>query len=64
MCGGENIELPFVKEDKEKIEIVYSCDEAVYHEDDEGIKIFYSEKGDVVRIIIPKDEDYYIITIP
>ena len=61
MCCGENITYPIVKEDEEKIEIIYSDKKPVSVEDDEGVKLYYSKDGEIVKIIVPKDEEHHII---
>ncbi|HIP43046.1 MAG TPA: hypothetical protein EYG91_03930 [Aquifex aeolicus] len=61
MCGGENITYPCVEEKKDKIIIVYSDKEIVDYENDDGILIFLAKDYDIVKIIIPKDNEHYII---
>ncbi len=63
MCCGENINLPYIIEEKDKTVIIYSNEKVSECEDDEGVKICYSKTGEVVKIVIPKDENYYIIDL-
>ncbi len=52
---------PRVIEEEDRIIIIYS-DEPIYsREDDDGILLFYSKDGDIVKIIIPKDDEHYLI---
>lgn len=50
-----------VIEEKDRIVVIYSEDEVAYKEEDDGVEIFYSRKGDVVKIIIKKDDKHHII---
>jgi len=61
VCGGKDITFPCVEEREDEIIIVYSDEEIYEREDDEGILLFYSRKGEIVKIIIPKDDEHYII---
>ncbi|MEJ5338652.1 MAG: hypothetical protein WHS43_03235 [Aquificaceae bacterium] len=54
-------DFPLVVEEAERILVIYSEEPAVHKEEDDGVEIFYSGKGDVVKIIIKKDEKHYII---
>ncbi len=54
-------DFPLVVEELEKIVVIYSEEPAVYKEENDGVEIFYSGKGDVVKIIINKDEKHHII---
>lgn len=54
-------DFPLVVEEAERIVVIYSEEPAVHREEDNGVEIFYSRKGDVVKIIINKDEKHYII---
>ena len=53
--------FPMVIEEKDRIVVIYSEDEVAYKEEDDGVEIFYSRKGDVVKIIIKKDDKHHII---
>ncbi|MCS6875944.1 MAG: hypothetical protein NZ526_04920 [Aquificaceae bacterium] len=55
------IETPIVVEEEERILVIYSNQTPYYSEQDDGVEIFYSKEGDVVKIIIRKDEKYHII---
>lgn len=52
---------PQVFEDDEKIVIIYSDESIVNVEEDDGVKLFYGKEGNIVKIIIKKDEKYNII---
>lgn len=54
-------DLPLVVEEANRIVVIYSEEPAVHKEEDNGVEIFYSIKGDVVKIVINKDEKHYII---
>jgi len=56
--------FPYVEEKEDKIIVVYSDEKVAYVEEDDGIQIFYSKSYDVVKIIIPKDEDHHIKHLP
>ncbi|GAB6066507.1 hypothetical protein JCM9492_16020 [Aquifex pyrophilus] len=61
MCGGENITYPCVEEKEDKIIVIYSDKEIAYEENDEGVLLYYSKDYDIVKIVIPKDDEHYII---
>ena len=52
---------PKVIEEKDKIIVIYSDEPIHSQEEDEGILLFYNRKGDIVKIIIPKDEEHHLI---
>lgn len=52
---------PKVIEEKDRIVVIYSDEPIHSKEEDEGIQIFYSRDGDVVKIIIPKDDEHHLI---
>ncbi|MCS7170843.1 MAG: hypothetical protein N3D14_03850 [Aquificaceae bacterium] len=54
-------EFPLLMEEEEKIVVIYSLEPSVHKEEDDGVEIFYSSRGDVVKIIIKKDEKHHII---
>ena len=54
-------DLPLVVDEDKRIMVIYSEEPAVHKEEDDGVEIFYSKKGDVVKIIIIKDEKHHII---
>ncbi|MCS6998034.1 MAG: hypothetical protein N2648_06485 [Aquificaceae bacterium] len=54
-------EFPLVLEEEERIVVIYSNEPSTHREEDDGVEIFYSRKGEVVKIIIKKDEKYHII---
>ncbi|WP_165438792.1 hypothetical protein [Aquifex aeolicus] len=56
--------FPYVEEKEDKIIVVYSNEKIAYVEEDDGVQIFYSKNYDVVKIIIPKDEEHHIIYLP
>jgi len=64
MCGGQDLNTyPRVIEEKDKIVILYSEKEPVEKEDEDGVCIYYSSGGEVVKIVIPKDDGYLIIDL-
>lgn len=54
-------DFPLVVEEEKRIVVIYSEEPAVYKEENNGVEIFYSKAGDVVKIIINKDEKHHII---
>ncbi|MEJ7554399.1 MAG: hypothetical protein WKI50_00500 [Aquificaceae bacterium] len=54
-------DFPFVVEEAERILVIYSKEPVVYKEEDDGVEIFYSKNGEVVKIIIKKDDKHHII---
>ncbi len=54
-------DFPFVVEEAERILVIYSKEPVVYKEEDDGVEIFYSKNGEVVKIIIKKDDKNHII---
>lgn len=52
---------PQVIEEGDKIIVIYSNEPIHSKEEDDGIIIFYSRQGDIVKIIIPKDEEHNLI---
>lgn len=54
-------DFPMVVEEEGRIVVIYSFDPIDYKEEDDGVEIYYSRKGDVVKIIIKKDEKHHII---
>ncbi|WPM31910.1 hypothetical protein IAE16_08805 [Hydrogenobacter sp. T-2] len=54
-------DFPQVVEEAERILVIYSNEPAVNKEEDNGVEIFYSKSGEVVKIIINKDDKHYII---
>ncbi len=63
MRSGKNLNFPKIIEEEDKTVIVYSNEYINKCEDEEGIKIYYSDQGDVVKIIIPRDENYCLINL-
>ena len=64
MCGCKDLkDYPKVIEEKDKTVIIYSDKEAVDEEKDEGLLIYYSSSGEVVKIVIPKDDEYITINL-
>ncbi len=62
MCCGENITYPIVQEDNRKIIIIYSDKEIVSSRDEgDGVFLYFSEDGEIVKIEILKDDNYHII---
>ncbi len=53
--------FPKVIEEEDRVIIIYSNEPIHSKEEDDGIIIFYSRDGDVVKIIIPKDDEHYLI---
>ncbi len=54
-------DLPLVVEEEKRIVVIYSEAPAVHREEDDGVEIYYSKEGDVVKIIINKDEKHHIV---
>lgn len=52
---------PKVIEEQDKIVVIYSNKQPIQKEEDDGVEIHYSSEGEVVKIIIKKDERYHII---
>jgi hypothetical protein len=52
---------PRVIEEDDRIVVIYSDKPVHSQEEDEGILIFYSRDGEVVKIIIPKDDEHHLI---
>ncbi len=64
MCGCEDLKgYPRIIEEKDRTVIIYSDKEAVNKEKDEGVLIYYSSSGEVVKIVIPKDDEYITINL-
>ncbi len=55
--------FPKVIEEEDRIIVIYSDKSIHSQEEDDGILIFYSREGDVVKIIIPKDDEHRLIFI-
>lgn len=55
------MQFPVVIEEQDRVVVIYSEEPIDYKEEDDGVHIFYSKKGDVVKIIIKKDERYHLI---
>lgn len=54
-------DFPLVVEEEDRITVIYSQEPVFQKEDDNGVEIFYSRSGEVVKIIINKDDRHYII---
>ncbi|EDP74471.1 hypothetical protein [Hydrogenivirga sp. 128-5-R1-1] len=52
---------PRVIEEEDRIIVIYSNEPIHSQEEDEGILLFYDRKGDIVKIIIPKDDEHHLI---
>ncbi len=52
---------PKVIEEEDRIIVIYSNEPVHSVEEDEGIVLFYDRNGDIVKIIIPKDDEHYLI---
>ncbi len=52
---------PKVVEEEDKIIVIYSDNPITSQEEDEGIIIYYDRMGEVVKIVIPKDEEHDLI---
>jgi len=52
---------PKVIEEKDRIIVIYSDEPIHSQEEDDGILLFFSKKGDIVKIIIPKDDEHSLI---
>ncbi|MFN3870516.1 MAG: hypothetical protein ACK4MW_03400 [Aquificaceae bacterium] len=53
--------FPLVVEEEKRIVVIYSENPIAYKEEEDGVEIYYSKEGDVVKIIINKDEKHHII---
>ncbi len=53
--------FPKVIEEEDRIIVIYSNNPVHSKEEDDGIEIFYDKDGEVVKIIIPKDEEHQLI---
>lgn len=54
-------DFPLVVEEEGRIVVLYSSEPPFYKEEDNGVEIFYSRRGEVVKIVIKKDEKYQIV---
>ncbi|MCS7262733.1 MAG: hypothetical protein NZ560_04895 [Aquificaceae bacterium] len=54
-------DFPLVVEEEGRIVVLYSLEPPFYKEEDNGVEIFYSRRGEVVKIVIKKDEKYQIV---
>jgi len=52
---------PQVIEEEDYILVIYSKEEPEYCEQDDGVIIYYSKSGDVVKILIKKDDKHHIL---
>ena len=52
---------PRVVEEEDRIVVIYSDNPIASQEEDEGIIIYYDKMGEVVKIVIPKDEEHDLI---
>ena len=52
---------PKVIEEEDRIIVIYSDEPIHSKEEDEGILLFYDKDGEIVKIIIPKDDEHYLI---
>ncbi|SHK25134.1 hypothetical protein [Thermocrinis minervae] len=52
---------PIIREEEDKIVVIYSDKEAEYCEEDDGLLIFYSKMWEPVKIIIPRDDKHNLI---
>ncbi len=52
---------PKVVEEEDRIVVIYSDNPIASQEEDEGIIIYYDKMGEVVKIVIPKDEEHDLI---
>ncbi len=52
---------PKIIEEEDRIIVIYSEEPIYSREEDEGIILFYDKDGDVVKIIIPKDDEHHLI---
>ncbi len=48
-------------EEEDRIIVIYSNEPIHSKEEDEGIILFYDKQGDIVKIIIPKDDEHHLI---
>jgi hypothetical protein len=52
---------PKVIEEDDRIIVIYSNKPVHSQEEDDGVILFYSKDGEIVKIIIPKDEDHHLL---
>jgi len=52
---------PKVIEEDDRIIVIYSNKPVHSQEEDDGVILFYSRDGEIVKIIIPKDEDHHLL---
>ena len=52
---------PKIIEEEDRIIVIYSNEPIHSKEEDEGIILFYDKQGDIVKIIIPKDDEHHLI---
>ncbi len=52
---------PRVVEEKDKIVVIYSDEPVHSQEEDDGILLFFSRDGEIVKIVIPKDEEHHLL---
>ncbi len=52
---------PKIIEEEDRIIVIYSDEPVHSKEEDEGIILFYDRQGDIVKIIIPKDDEHHLI---
>lgn len=52
---------PRVVEREDRIIVIYSNKPVHRWEEDDGVILYFSEDGEVVKIIIQKDEDHYLL---
>jgi len=52
---------PKVIEEEDRIIVIYSDEPVHSKEEDEGILLFYDRNGEIVKIIIPKDDEHHLI---
>jgi len=52
---------PKVVEERDRIVVIYSDEPVHFQEEDDGILLFFSREGEIVKIVIPKDEDHHLL---
>ncbi len=52
---------PKVVEERDRIVVIYSDEPVHSQEEDDGILLFFSREGEIVKIVIPKDEDHHLL---
>jgi len=52
---------PRIVEEEDRVIVIYSDKPVHSQEEDDGILLFYDKEGNIVKIIIPKDDEHHLI---